>query len=372
MSVQWFIFITVVIVMIQGMVFRKWGLKNLKYHRYFNVPAVFEGQEVEMVEVISNEKLLPVPWLRIESKISANLKFQKQFNLDIQHQQFHKSLFSLMPYTRIIRRHKVKCLKRGCYYLNSVTMTCGDLFGFQEVSKEFQLSAQLLVYPKLIPMEDIPLPSHSWQGDVTVKRWIVDDPFMVAGVRDYAYGDPLNRINWKTTARTGKIKVNNLDFTANPRLMIYLNVDISEEMWNAVTEPEGIEKGISYVASIAQHIISRGIEVGFGSNGYLIDRPGEPVRILPRCSLEHLTTIYEALAKLVIARSVTFFTFLEQDLARGVTGMDFLIITSYASPRMENQIRKLKEYGNAVEFLWLHPQQDIRSEEHEESGIGVS
>jgi uncharacterized protein (DUF58 family) len=154
--------------------------------------------------------------------------------------------------------------------------------------------------------------------------------------------------------------------------MIYLNVDISEEMWNAVTEPERIEKGISYVASIAQHIISRGIEVGFGSNGYLIDRQGEPVRILPRCSLEHLTTIYEALAKLVIARSVTFFTFLEQDLARGVTGMDFLIITSYISPRMENQIRKLKEYGNAVEFLWLHPQQDIRSEEHEESGIGVS
>jgi uncharacterized protein (DUF58 family) len=369
MSIQWVIFITIVVALLQGVVFRRWGLKRIKYFRYFNVPAVFEGQEVEMVEVISNEKLLPVPWLRVESKISANLKFQRQFNLDIQHQQFHKSLFSLMPYTRIVRWHRIKCLKRGCYYLNSVAMTCGDLFGFQDASREFQLSAQLLVYPKLIRVEDIPLPSHSWQGDVTVKRWIVDDPFMISGVRDYAYGHPLNRINWKATARTGKIKVNTLDFTANPRLMVYLNIDISEDMWDAVTEPERIERGISYAASIAQHVISRGIEVGFASNGYLIDRPGEPVRIMPRCSSQHLVTIYEYLAKLVIARSVTFFTFLEQDLAKGVTGMDFLIITSYVSTRMESQIKKLKEYGNAVEFLWLHPQRDTGGERDEESNI---
>ena len=66
---------------------------------------------------------------------------------------------------------------------------------------------------------------------------------MVSGVREYTYSDPLNRINWKATARTGKFKVHNLDFTANPRLMIYLNVDISENMWDAVTEPRENRKG---------------------------------------------------------------------------------------------------------------------------------
>ncbi|NLO81972.1 MAG: DUF58 domain-containing protein [Clostridiales bacterium] len=372
MSIQWFIFVTALIIILQSFIFRKNGLKKIRYTRYFNIPAVFEGQEVEMVEVISNEKLLPVPWLRVESKISAYLQFQKQFNLDIQHQQFHKSLFSLTSYMRITRRHKIKCLKRGCYYLDSVAMTCGDLFGFQDISKTFNLDARLLVYPKLIRMEEIPLPFHSWQGDVTVKRWIVDDPFMVAGVREYTYGDPLNRINWKATARTGKFKVNNLDFTANPRLMIYLNVDISENMWDAVTEPERIERGISYAASIAQHAISRGIEVGFGSNGYLIDHKDEPIRIPPRCSSEHLISIFEALAKLVIARRVTFFTFLEQDLAKGVTGMDFLIITSYVSERMSSQVKRLEEYGNAVEFLWLHRQQDMEGKGDEELDLDVS
>ncbi len=372
MSVEWFIFVAVLITILQSYIFTKYGLRKIRYARYFNVPAVFEGQEVEMVEVISNEKLLPVPWLRVESKISANLEFQRQFNLDIQHQQFHKSLFSLTSYMRITRRHRVKCLKRGCYLLNSVAMTCGDLFGFQNTSRTFSLDAQLLVYPKLMRLDEIPLPHHSWQGDVTVRRWIVDDPFMVSGVREYTYGDPLNRINWKATARTGKLKVHNLDFTANPRLMIYLNVDISESMWDAVTEPERIERGICYAASIAQHAISRGIEIGFGSNGYLVDNEGEPVRIPPRCSSEHLISIFEALAKLVVARSVTFFTFLEQDLAKGVTGMDFLIITSYVSERMQNQIKRLEEYGNAVEILRLHRQENSEGNRDDELDLDAS
>ena len=108
MSVEWFIFVAVLITILQSYIFTKYGLRKIRYARYFNVPAVVEGQEVEMVEVISNEKLLPVPWLRVESKISANLEFQRQFNLDIQHQQFHKSLFSLTSYMRITRRHRVK------------------------------------------------------------------------------------------------------------------------------------------------------------------------------------------------------------------------------------------------------------------------
>jgi len=190
-------------------------------------------------------------------------------------------------------------------------------------------------------------------GDVVVKRWIVEDPFMYAGVRNYQSGDPLNHINWKATARVGKMQVHKRDYTADPKLMIYLNLDISEDMWDAVTEPERIEKGISYAASIAQYAISNGIETGFGCNGYLIDCPGKPVRIPPKSGVAHLTYLFEAMAKLVIKREVTFFTFLEEDIQSGVAATDFLFITPYISERMENQIARLRERGNEVEILYL-------------------
>lgn len=362
MGIHWFIIVTFAVLLIQHSVYTRWGLKNVGYTRFFNVEAAFEGDEVYMVEKISNMKLLPLPWLRLESMIDASLKFQKQFDLDIKHGQHHKSLFSLNPYMRVTRHHRVQCTKRGCYFLNSAVITCGDAFESAEVSREVALSVRLLVYPRPIPLAEIPIPSHSWQGDVVVRRWIVEDPFMISGVREYCWGDPLNRINWKATARVGRFQVHNMDHTANSRLMIYLNFDISEDMWDAVTDPGRIEKGITWAASIARHAISQGVETGFGCNGYTVDRPGEPVRVPPRCGDQQLTAIFETMAKLVIARSSTFRSFLEQDLGSAATNTDFLFVTPYVSREMEIQVKTLQGLGNAVEILEL-PAEEV--ERHE-------
>ena len=95
---------------------------------------------------------------------------------------------------------------------------------------------ELLVYPKpaLVPIHE--LPYHSWQGDQSVRRWIISDPFIIAGVRGYQAGDTYKQINWKATAKTGTLQVHQYDFTADRRLMIYLNVDDAEGMWRSVTE----------------------------------------------------------------------------------------------------------------------------------------
>ncbi|MFY9177635.1 MAG: DUF58 domain-containing protein [Caldicoprobacterales bacterium] len=358
MKIHWMIFVALITIIVQAWVARKWMLKGITYNRFFSVSRAFEGEEIEMVERISNRKLLPVPWLRIESKISQNLEFKKQFNLDIKHEQFHKSLFSLMPYTAINRRHQVKCKKRGCYRLNSAALTCGDLFGFQDATKVYELDAQILVYPKLVNLDEIPFLSRSWMGDVVVKRWIIDDPFMYAGVREYTAGDPLNSINWKATARTGNLQVHKRDYTADPRIMIYLNMDVREDMWGPITDPELIEKGISYAASIVNHAIAQGIDTGFGTNGYVIDQPEESVRILPRGGEEQLILLLDTMAKLVIDRSVTFYTFIEEDIkysaSAAVSGaVDYLFITTHVSERMQNQIKQLEDMGNSVEILWL-------------------
>jgi len=358
MRIHWIIFVALVVIIAQSWVAKKWMLKGIGYNRFFSVYRAFEGQQIEMVERISNRKLLPVPWLRIESKISENLEFKKQFNLDIKHQQFHKSLFSLMPYTAINRRHQIRCKKRGCYRLNSASLTCGDLFGFQEATKIYELDAELLVYPKLVPLDEIPFPSRSWMGDVVVKRWVVDDPFLYAGVREYTAGDPLNSINWKATARTGTLQVHKRDYTADPRIMIYLNMDVTDHMWGPITRPELIEKGIAYAASIANYAIAQGIDTGFGTNGYIIDEPKQPVRILPRGGQEQLTLLLDTMAKLIIDRRVTFYTFVEEDIKSRVSSsfsgsMDYLFITTHVTERMQNQIKQLEDMGNSVKILWL-------------------
>jgi uncharacterized protein (DUF58 family) len=368
MSLSWFIFITAVIVIIQGLVYKRWGLTGLSYTRSFSEPAVFEGEETEMVERILNNKLLPIPWLRVECKMNPNLKFHQQSDMTIKHEEFHKSFFSLMPFTGITRRHRILCRKRGCYRLSTAAMTCGDAFGLQEMYRDYQVNAELLVYPKLLPLRDIPFPSHSWMGDITVRRWIMEDPFIISGVRDYQYGDPLNRISWKASARTGDFKVFNRDYTADPRIMILLNIDLNESMWEAVTDLDLIETGISYSAALAQSAIESGIPVGFGSNAYQIDEKERPIRIEPQPGREQLYYVFEMLAKMIVARSCTFFTYLEEELERDSSPMDILLLTPYVSDRMEDQINKLRMKGHSVDLIHLQGSKE-KDEGEREAGV---
>lgn len=353
MSLQWFLFITALILVLQGWVYRSFGFSRLTYSRTFSTRAVFEGEEAEMVERIVNRKILPLPWLRIESKMHPLLRFYQQADMRIKHDEFHRSIFSLMPYTGITRRHRVQCLKRGCYRLTSAAMTLGDAFGMQEAGKDFTVDAELLVYPRPLDLGGYPFPSHSWQGEVTVRRWILEDPFLTAGVREYRFQDPMNRINWKASARSGDLMVYYRDHTADPQLMILFNIDLNESMWDAVTDAEAVERGISLCAAIAQQAIQEGIPTGFGTNAYQIDAPSAPVRIAPQASRAHLEHLYEMLAKLIIARSMTFYTFLQEEVDREASNLDILLLTFYQSPRMEEQIQALRARGNAVQVIPL-------------------
>ncbi|MFD0868247.1 Uncharacterized conserved protein (some members contain a von Willebrand factor type A (vWA) domain) [Chlamydia abortus] len=357
MGIHWILFVSFIVVLAQSFLYKRKALKHLSVGRSFNKAAVFEGEEVQLVERIANRKWLPVPWLKLESLIHANLQFQKQYNLNIsggQMFQNHSSLFSLMPYTQITRRHYIRCMKRGAYSLDTATLTCGDLLGMQSVFKTVPVSAQLLVYPKTVPMEEIPLPYRSWQGDLLVRRWIMEDPFMINGVREYRYGDSMKDVNWKATARVGTLQVHNRGFTADHRLMICVNFEVSEEMWNAVTDPELIERGISYAATLAEDGIRQGMEVGFGCNGYTVDQPNEAVRIEPVSGQEHLTLLYETMAKLVIECSCEMSAFLEAEAWNGNQNTVYLLITPYVSAKMQDKIHRLESNGNRVEIIPLN------------------
>ena len=190
------------------------------------------------------ENFFPVPWLRLESKISANLQFEKKSQLDneIDSGDYHRTLFSLMPYQKVRRRQSLTCTKRGYYRFETVSLTTGDAFGISDSFKSVQSAAEITVYPQLVAMEDIPLPAHSWLGDMIVRRWIIEDPFLVSGVRDYSYGDSMNSINWKATARTNRMQVSKKDFSADHNLMIYINFNQTTDIWMPIIDEQTLGK----------------------------------------------------------------------------------------------------------------------------------
>lgn len=75
---------------------------------------------------------------------------------------------------------------------------------FLSWSRKFRTPTQLLVYPKLAPAQPLP---HTGDGEKELvegdNRSGIDD---FSGIREHQYGDALNRIHWKHSARGNGLK----------------------------------------------------------------------------------------------------------------------------------------------------------------------
>ncbi len=353
MNIIWLLLVGFGVVMLQSYLFGAFNLKALTYKRYFSKKVVYEDESVEMVEIISNRKLLPVPWLRVESRISPFLQFASQADLDINEDRYHKSVFYLAPYSQVKRLHQITCIHRGYYNVSSAAMTAGDLFGGSIKSASLDVGATLMVYPKIIDVSHIEYPSMRWQGDLVVKRWIMPDPFLVGGIRDYRSGDSMRDIHWGASARMGTLQVKMHDYTADPKLLVILNVQAMEKQWGGLMdyEQDVIEQGVRIAASLCMRALSGGVEVGFASNGYLIGEEEKTVLVPPYRSTSQAETILATMAKLVVQRVRTFPTLLE-DISY-ITDTDIIIISCYDSELIRQKVELLKNRGNSVDIHLL-------------------
>ncbi|MDG0809372.1 hypothetical protein [Cohnella rhizosphaerae] len=110
--------VAAVLAMAQRLLFGGLGLRKIRYERRFSAPRAFAGDKIWLEERLVNAKWLPLPWLRAETQMPAALRFGKETSSDLavsvgQTLQNHASLFTLGPYTRLVRRHEVTCLLRG-------------------------------------------------------------------------------------------------------------------------------------------------------------------------------------------------------------------------------------------------------------------
>ncbi len=351
MTIIWVFIVALILAIVQNFIFSRAGLTKINYNRSFSTPFAHQGDEVYMVEEISNNKILPVPWLKIESRMPKVLSFGRLDDLTISAEIYHRSLFFMGAYRKITRTHYVKCTKRGRCVLNSASISSGGLFGFMDVSQDLSMNASISIYPKLIRYNELPEFTKQILGEIIVKRWISPDPFLISGIRQYAQGDSLKDVHWGATAKTGSLKVKVHDFSASPNLLVLLNTEVSEKQWDVVMEEEtqAIEYGISLAASVMIWAMKNGLKAGFGSNGYLCDdEEKNPIYLPHDGGGGGIRNMLETMSRIVISRRLTFFTYLDTVAGKIAKDMDLLILTSYVNARLDMQIKKLKSYGNNV------------------------
>ena len=357
-----------IVIYLQAWLFGRRGLKHIAFERAFVPPRAFVGDTGVMVEKIVNNKFLPVPWVRAESKIDNIISFVGTTWESVRHEAYHVNLFSLMPYTKITRSHSFTCVRRGYYPGSTVALSSGDMLSWKSGSMTVETGADMMVYPRLLDPTEMPQLNDNFMGDMVVRRLILDDPFMIRGLRPYVAGDPLNRVDWKTTARTGAMMVREFDFTSELRVTICLNMDAAEALRSMEDQVLVKEYGISLCATIAHMALAHGYETGFSSNAYVMtgqkQAEKEPAYVPYVAGEGQFQSILETLACLSLESVMSFGRFLEAEIQRGAFGMGYCIVTSVMRSDIEERVAQLRAIGNAVEVLLISPAdaQDVRAE----------
>ena len=110
--------------------YRRNGLKGLSYRCRFSETECTEGDSLQFVETVSNEKGMPVPWLKAELTTSCWLDFPETNSSQTGENRFVTSFFSVRGHAKVSRVWNITCEKRGAYEMEHVVLVTSDLLAW--------------------------------------------------------------------------------------------------------------------------------------------------------------------------------------------------------------------------------------------------
>jgi uncharacterized protein (DUF58 family) len=209
----------------------------------------------------------------------------------------------------------------------------------------------LTIYPKIVPLASIVIPSFSPQGTLRHHQPIFEDPSRVFGKREYVAGDSLRRVDWKSTASTGRLQVKLFEPSIALETLICLN--LNEDDYYYRRRIDSTELAIVIAASIANWIAEKQQTVGLLVNGRdPLKSDGEPQYLPPRKGKSHLMHVLEVMARIDTTKGSSLIEKIRHQRHFLAWGTTLIVITGGADDELLQELYQARRSGqNAILVL---------------------
>lgn len=241
---------------------RVWA-ENLSGARECNRLTANIGDKVVVVVSVSNKGRLPVPWVLLEDLLPRRALIHDPPSLRVEGRRVKLSMLGPGGSKNLL--YHMQCNRRGYYQLGPLVLETGDLFGLHRRYRVVTDPHFLLVYPKVMSLEGFDIASKRPIGEVRMTYRLYEDPTRIAGVRRYEPGDPLNRVHWKATARTGQLHSKVYEPSTVAGITILL--EYHQQSHHPQHEPIRSELAITAAATLANAVYEMGQQIGLVTNG---------------------------------------------------------------------------------------------------------
>ncbi len=280
----------------------------------FGVETVLENKSRMPRMYIKMRETVPIEFAPIGSVESEGTS----------HTKYLVSTVYLMPRQRLVRTVRGTLPTRGRYFFTGASLLGGDFLGLSDKEEQVQLMKEIVVAPRPIPTENLDKLFGSFIGDISVNRFIHEDPVLTLGFREYTGAEPMRAISWTQTARLNRLMVKNYDHTIDMSVTVILNASYDGESENRA---ECLEWVYSAARSVCQKLEDLGIPYCLLTNVDTYGSSGRQHTIPSGLGNDHFLGILELLGRASYFIAESFDGLIERAANRAEQGRAHILVT---------------------------------------------
>jgi uncharacterized protein (DUF58 family) len=363
----------VLLLLVEGLatLWSRRGLRGVTYERRFEPDRAVVGDLVALETTVTNQKLLPLAWLRVEDLANANMTV-RELSLERDAASgggIFRTIWTLAWFEQVRRRYHVDADRRGVYQLGPTELRVADLFGRNVATQEQPNRTTLLVRPRTVSVRD-GQPDRAPLGLRRARSGPWEDPALFAGVRPFQLGDPLRRIHWRATARTGEVVSKRYEPSRSPEVVVAVDVQTHDgPFWLLSYDDETVEQLAVAAMSVARTSLLAGSSVGLAVAAFS-GTPQRSMWIAPRGGTAQVSVIADALARMSPYASMPFGTLLAGLPQKVRPGATIVVLSGRLPSSYLATMQRLARHGYALRHLALGA--DAHEAVGLTRGIGVS
>ncbi len=241
---------------------KRWA-EAVQVERQWHRTEIAVGESFPVGVQIHNASGYWIPWMILEDRLPKVALRLPPPALELVGKAIRLQSFS--PRQRALMAYTIKSKRRGYFQIGPTILETGDLLGLHRSYRVVSQPQYLLVLPRIVPMEGLEIASRRPMGEMRVVDRGMEDPTLMVGIRQYQAGDPINRVHWKATARTGVLHTRIFQPTCLQGAMLV--IDLHERSNPSHHEPIRSDLAVTAAASIAHMLYTMGQPFGLISNG---------------------------------------------------------------------------------------------------------
>lgn len=304
------------------------------------------GEIVTWSGTVENQSRIPALFVRLREIFPGECRpeaEEKWVNAHCQrglYQWTCEERFSVSPRRSRTVSVELSFDKRGEYRLGDHRVAAGDLLGIGEDGFAGEGSS-IVIVPEKSKNAGALVAVGGFLGDISVRRFILEDPVLTVGFRDYTGREPMKSISWTRTAMTGSLQVRQFDHTAEQTVMILLNVEGGT--------PEQLEECFRLMRSACEQLEKQKIPFGLRTNGNLPGAVSKLFWMAEGLGGSHLNTILYALGRADYSCFHSLQYLVNQTIQHRKNNESYIVITPPVGDRGHALLRKLEAAaGNPV------------------------